>query len=116
MTDAPILDPVHEVTDLENADDFTKKHTPVVTLEPAGDGAVRVTVEVGHLVAHPNLPDHFIQWIALYAGGSEVARFELSAVATAPVVSAVLVVDGGTVLRAVASCNLHGLWAGEAVV
>lgn len=115
MSEAPILDPVNMVTDLDAADDFQKKHTPVLTLEPMDGGGRRAVAEVGRLVAHPNQPDHFIQWIALYAGDSEIVRFDLSPVASAPVVSVVIAVDPGTVVRAVASCNLHGLWAAEVI-
>lgn len=115
MNDAPILGGVHRMEDLETADDFTKKHTPYLTAERDGD-AVRVTVEVGHWVAHPNQSDHFIEWIALMANDAPIARFDLSAVAVSPVVTTVLNLDAGTKLVAVESCNLHGVWAATMTV
>ncbi len=115
MSDAPILSPVNHVADLSAAGDFEKKHTPHLAVEASDDKMV-VTVTVGHEVSHPNQPDHYISWIELYANGAGIARFDLSPVATDPVVSIVVAVDAGTVLRAVAHCNLHGLWAAELTV
>lgn len=115
MSDAPILGGVHTMDDLETADDFTKKHTPYLTAERSGD-AVTVTVEVGHWVAHPNQPDHFIEWIALMANGAPIARFDFSAVAVSPVVTAVVNLDPGTQLVAAESCNLHGVWSAAITV
>jgi len=110
MSDAPILGPINRVTDLEAAGDFEKKHTPYLAVEQMGD-AYLVTVKVGHYVSHPNQPDHFIEWIMLYADEAPIARFDLSAVAVHPSVTAIVAVDPGTTLTAVECCNLHGLWA-----
>ncbi len=115
MSDAPILGPLNRVTDLEAADDFQKKHTPYIVADRVGD-TVKVTVKVGHHVPHPNQPDHFIEWITLYVGDSPIARFDLSPVAVDPEVTAVVRLDAGTVITAVEHCNLHGLWASDAVV
>lgn len=115
MSDAPILGGLHRMEDLESADDFTKKHTPYVAAERDGD-AVTITVKVGHWVSHPNQSDHFIEWIALMANNAPIARFDLSAVAVSPTVTAVLNLDPGTMVTAVESCNLHGIWAADITV
>ena len=112
MSDAPILTATNLVSDIEAASDFEKKHTPHIETK-AVDGGTKVTVNVGHYVAHPNEPDHYIDWIELRVGDAPIARFDLSPVATAPSVSVVVDVDAGTTLRAVEYCNLHGLWAAE---
>jgi superoxide reductase len=114
MSEAPILAGVTSIPDIDTAGDFEKKHTPFVTCERDESG-VRVSVRVGHWVGHPNTPDHFIEWIAIHAGGVPVVRFDLSAVASSPNVSCVLDVDPGTSLTALESCNLHGVWAREFV-
>jgi superoxide reductase len=101
MSDAPILNPLTAVDDYAGADDFVKKHTPLIEVTGAGDKRL-VTITVGKDVPHPNLPDHFIAWIA---------RFELSPVASDPKVSVVVAVDPGTELTAVEYCNLHGLFS-----
>jgi superoxide reductase len=115
MSDAPILGPMNHVTDLDAAGDFERKHTPYVSAESDGD-KVRVTIKVGHYVSHPNQPDHYIQWIMLYAGDAPIARFDFAPVATYPDVCVTVDVDAGTTLRAVEYCNLHGLWAADVEV
>ncbi len=112
MSDAPILEPLNLVTDFDAAGDFEKKHTPYVVAEQV-DGAYKLTVTVGHEVTHPNQADHWIGWIELYVGDAAVARFDLAPVVTAPVVSVLLDLEPGTVVRAVEHCNLHGLGAYE---
>ena len=107
MAEAPI---VTVVKDFAAADDFTKKHTPYITTEPAGN-ATLVKIEVGHDVPHPNGLDHYITFIELYAGTTPIARFDLSPVVTSPATGVVVDLPVGTVLRAVEHCNLHGWWA-----
>ena len=109
MADAPNLT---LVGDFAAADDFTKKHTPFVTVADAS-GKRLVTVEVGHEVPHPNGTDHYITFIELSAGGAPIARFDLAPAVTAPTVSVLVDLPAGTVLRAVEHCNLHGWFAYE---
>jgi len=115
MSDAPVLGGIHRMEDFESADDFTKKHTPHIDCRREGDEYI-VDVAVGYYVAHPNMPDHFFEYIALLADGTPVARFDLSAVVVSPKLTATLVLDPGTKLEARASCNLHGVWAAEITV
>ncbi len=115
MSDAPLLGGVNLITNLDAVTDFERKHTPYITAESV-DGKTRVSVKVGHYVAHPNMADHFIGWITLLVGDAPIARFNLGAVASYPEVSVIVDLDPGTVVRAVESCNLHGLWAAEVTV
>lgn len=82
-------------------DAAAEKHVPVYTVE--GNA---VTVSVGS-VAHPMLPEHYIEWIvleteqgtqrkALVPGEKPQAKFALC--------------DGDRVIAAYAFCNLHNLW------
>ena len=115
MSDAPVLGGLHRMENLDTADDFTKKHTPHI--EAVRDGeTVIVTVAVGYYVSHPNTPDHFIEYIELHANGAPIARFDFSAVAVSPNVTATLTLDPETKLMALESCNLHGIWAAEITV
>lgn len=78
-----------------------EKHVPVVEQQGAN-----ITVKVGS-VAHPMLPEHFIQWIYVETekGGQ---RVNLSP-GEAP--EAHFVLAAGDKLAAVYEyCNLHGLW------
>lgn len=109
MSDAPILAGVNTVADFDSASDFEKKHLPYIECTRDGEKVV-VSVTVGHWVAHPNQPDHFIEWIDVYAAGAPVARLTASAVAVDPTLTCVLNVESGTELSAMENCNLHGLW------
>jgi superoxide reductase len=115
MSEAPVLGGLHRMDDLGTADDFTKKHTPHIDATRDGE-TVTVTASVGHYVPHPNTADHFIEWIELLVGECAVARFDFSAVAVTPKVTATLTLDPETTLTANASCNLHGVWTAETTV
>ncbi len=112
MSDAPILEPLNLVVDFDAAGDFEKKHTPYIVAEQV-DGGHRLTITVGHEVEHPNQPDHWVGWIELLIGDATVTRFDLAPMVAESIVSATLDVEPGTVVRAIAHCNLHGLWAYE---
>jgi superoxide reductase len=112
MADAPLI---MLVSDFAAAGDFEKKHTPFITLEPQGDTVV-VNVEVGHEVSHPNEVGHYITYIQLHAGMTPIARFDFSPEITSPRVCVPVSLPAGTLIRAVAHCNLHGWWASEVVL
>ena len=78
-----------------------EKHVPVVTIE--GD---TVTVKVGS-VAHPMLPEHYIQWIYLLTeqGGE---RKILNPGDTPQ--SVLVMTTSDKFIAAYEYCNLHGLW------
>lgn len=77
-----------------------EKHVPVVS---AADG--KVTVKVGS-VAHPMLPEHFIQWIALETDrGMQRKRLNPG---EAPEAS--FLIGDEKPLAVYEYCNLHGLW------
>ncbi len=108
---------VNKAKDPANMTDLEKKHTPVITVpaEIRAGETVEVTVEVGKLLAHPNEPGHFIEWIDLYANWVFLARLDLSAVTTQPVMKIPVTIPHGIdtlTIRAFERCNLHGVWEG----
>lgn len=115
MNESPILGGVHTVENFDLADDFSKKHTPYVTTMREGD-KVTITVEVGHEVAHPNQPDHWIELIEISAKGAPIASYNFAAGVVQPTVTAMAMLDPGTTVEVTERCNLHGLWKSEAVV
>jgi desulfoferrodoxin-like iron-binding protein len=112
MNDAPVLGGVHRVDDLSTADDFSKKHVPYLAVERDGD-TVSITVEVGHYVAHPNMPDHWIEYIEICANDAPIATYDFASGVVAPKVVALATLDPGTRITAFERCNLHGVWAAE---
>lgn len=103
------------VTDYESADDFTKKHTPLISAKRDGD-KVEVTVEVGRDVPHPNMADHYITFIELYYEMAPIARFDFFPTVSWPKVTVACALPEGAKLTALEHCNLHGVWTCEAVV
>jgi len=106
---------VKVIKDPANPTDFEKKHTPVIKApDTVTPGEVfTVTVEVGKVVPHPNEVGHFIQWVELYSGDTFLARVDLTPVMTDPVVTVPVRLGHGHTLKAVARCNLHGVWVGH---
>ena len=82
-------------------DAAAEKHVPAYTVE----GNV-VKVQVGE-VAHPMIPEHFIEWVSLQTKhGNQRKALVLG---SAPEVS--FMVEADDEVEAVyAYCNLHGLW------
>ncbi len=81
----------------------TEKHLPVVDVQ--GD---TVVVTVGS-VAHPMLPEHFIQWIYLETDKG----FQLKYLNPGEKPEAVFVLNNEKPVTAYELCNLHGLWKTE---
>jgi len=78
-----------------------EKHVPYVTKE---NGKIKVAVGS---VPHPMIPEHYIQWIAIAAGG----RLEFKYLK--PGEEPVAVFDGAESGTAYEYCNLHGLWKAD---
>ncbi len=82
-------------------DAAAEKHVPVCEV----NGNL-VTVKVGE-VAHPMLPAHYIEWVAIQTTGGNQRK--TLAPGSEPVVTFALC-EGEELLAAYAYCNLHSLW------
>lgn len=85
------------------SDGATEKHVPVVTI--TGDN---VEVVIGS-VAHPMLPEHFIQWIYLATENGGQIKKLIPGVEP----KASFIVKNDKPLAVYEHCNLHGLWKAE---
>lgn len=83
------------------SDGAREKHVPVYEVK---DNIVHV--KVGE-VAHPMIPEHYIEWIVLQTKNG-VQRKELNPVDKPEACFALC--DGDEVEAVYAYCNLHGLW------
>ena len=83
-----------------------EKHVPVPTYDAAKN---EVHVSVGS-VAHPMTEEHLINWVMLVTKRG-TQRIDLTPT-DAPTVTFRLA-DGDAPVRALAYCNLHGLWQAE---
>ena len=86
---------------VNSTDGAYEKHVPVIETK---DGVT--TIKVGS-VAHPMLPEHFIQFIA--AVGDDTVSIKYLKPGEAPAYT--LTTDGG--IKAYEYCNLHGFWVGK---
>ena len=110
MNESPVLGGVHSVEDIETADDFSKKHVPY-RLGSARWRLVMITVEVGTRVAQPNMPDHWIEYIAVMANGAPILTVDYAAGVVAPTFVAKAMLDPGTkvaAFEALPTCTASG--------
>ena len=111
--DEDILCGVNLAKNRADLTDLEKKHIPVID---AADNVKRgesfqVNVEVGSLLAHPNEPAHFIEWIELYCGDTFLGRTQYSGGASYPqAVFKVKLNHAHGPLKARGKCNIHGIW------
>lgn len=101
---------------MDQASDLGKKHLPVIAApkKVKKGEQFEITVEVGKLLAHPNEPGHFIQFIELYCGDTYLARMDFTAKSTFPIMKTRVSLDHAHgKLRAFERCNLHGVWENE---
>ncbi|MBR6872546.1 MAG: desulfoferrodoxin Dfx [Ruminococcus sp.] len=91
-----------ELTELiaGTTDAAKEKHVPVYEVKEG-----TVSVKVGD-VAHPMLPEHFIEWVAVKTDKGLYFKFLKAGDAPA----ADFALAGETVEAVYAYCNLHGLW------
>ena len=89
------------------------KHSPLVTLKEKKDAKgytlVEITVGQGGII-HPSTPDHWIDFIELYADDKLVGKSTLEPEISRGAASFALKLDNVKVLKAKAGCNLHGIW------
>jgi len=88
------------------------KHSPLVTLkekDAKGYTLVEITVGQGGII-HPSTPDHWIDFIELYADDKLVGKSTLEPEISRGAASFALKLDNVKVLKAKAGCNLHGIW------
>ncbi|AAL81405.1 superoxide reductase [Pyrococcus furiosus DSM 3638] len=107
-----------------------EKHVPVIEYEREGE-LVKVKVQVGKEIPHPNTTEHHIRYIELYflpegenfvyqvgrveftAHGESVNGPNTSDVYTEPIAYFVLKTKKKGKLYALSYCNIHGLWENE---
>jgi superoxide reductase len=102
-----------------------EKHVPTIRL-PAGAKAnqeFEIEVLVGDKVPHPNLIEHHISWIRIFAevdgrafNPVQLAYVEFEPVVAEPKVKLRIRLDKPAKIVAQAFCNLHGLWESSAEI
>ena len=88
------------------------KHSPLVTIkekDAKGYTFVEITVGQGGII-HPSTPDHWIDFIELYADDKLVGKNSLEPEISRGATSFAVKLDNVKTLKAKAGCNLHGIW------
>ena len=88
------------------------KHSPQVTVkdkDAKGYTLVEITIGQGGII-HPSTPDHWIDFIELYADDKLVGKSALEPEISRGAASFALKLDNVKVLKVKAGCNLHGIW------
>ena len=88
------------------------KHSPLITLgakDAKGYTMVEILVGQGGII-HPSTPDHWIDFIELYADGKLVGKSTLEPEISRGAASFALKLDKVKTLKARSGCNLHGIW------
>ena len=91
------------------------KHTPQITLkEKDAKGYTAVEITIGQSgIIHPSTPDHWIDFIELYADGKLVGKSVLEPEISRGMSLFAVKLDGVKKLQAKAGCNIHGIWESE---
>ncbi|MFH1862909.1 MAG: desulfoferrodoxin family protein, partial [bacterium] len=73
-----------------------------------------VKITIGKELTHPNEGAHFVQWIELYYNEVLIGRTELTPTIYDMPVTMRIKLNKSCILKALARCNLHGIWEGKA--
>jgi superoxide reductase len=111
-----LFEGINRPADPANKTDLEKKHISTIEV-PASVKAGEpfdVTITVGKELAHPNEGGHFIQWVELYYNDVLIGRTELIPTIYEMPLTMRIKLSKSCTLRALARCNLHGIWEGTA--
>ena len=114
---------------IQSADWKSEKHVPVIDAPETvkADEMVKVVVQVGKEIAHPNTVEHHIRWIHVYFTPDDgkftydLGKFTFESHGEGPVSTHSAAAfhfktnKSGT-LNAVSYCNIHGLWESSKAV
>lgn len=98
--------------------DFELKHLPQITVKEKdanGYTTVEITIGQGGII-HPSTPDHWIDFITLYADDKLVGKSTLEAEISRGVAAFAVKLDNVKTLTSKAGCNLHGIWTASATL
>lgn len=95
-----------------------EKHVPVIHAPEtvkAGE-FFPITIAIGEEVPHPNLAEHHIKWMQVFAHyeGSKnpvhIATFDWAPIFVDPKITFNMRLDKPATIYALSYCNIHGVW------
>lgn len=94
------------------------KHTPQITIKEKdanGYTTIEITIGQGGII-HPSTPDHWIDFISLYADDKLIGKSTLEPEISRGVAAFAVKLDSVKKLTSKAGCNLHGIWTATVTV
>jgi superoxide reductase len=106
---------IMHIKDIKQPTKGELKHTPEIKVgEKNAKGFTKVEITLGsHGIIHPSTDNHWIDFIELYADGKLVDRVLFSAGKAMGYAAYNVKLDNVKKLKAVAGCNVHGIWENE---
>ncbi|CAA6811172.1 MAG: Twin-arginine translocation pathway signal protein [uncultured Sulfurovum sp.] len=107
-----------KVQDPAKPTDHELKHLPQITIkEKDAKGYTVVEILLGQKgIIHPSTPNHWIDFIELYADDKLVGKNVLEADISSGATLFSVKLDGVKTLTSHAGCNLHGIWTASVKV
>jgi len=104
---------INRAKDPSNLQGHEKGHVPIIFApeEVKAGEPFEVEVQVGENM-HEMIPEHYIDWVDLYAGDIFLTKVLLTPNFTQAKFKVTLTLAQSSTLRAIEHCNLHGLWEG----
>lgn len=111
-----LFEGINRPADPANMTDLEKKHVSIIDVPVSVKASepFDVKITVGKELAHPNEGGHFIQWVELYYNDVLIGRTELTPTIYEMPLTVRIKLGKSCTLRALARCNLHGIWEGTA--
>jgi len=96
-----------------------EKHVPIIKIPEKikANEEFEVIINVGEKVPHPNVIEHHIKWIQIFAiiegrvfNPAHIATFDFEPTFSEPKIKFRMKLDKSATLVALKYCNLHGVW------
>ena len=98
--------------DPENPTDHEYKHTPDITFGDTDEkGNVMVKITIGQKgIIHPALAEHWVDQLDVYVNDIKKIGLEFGNGGIRAFGNFYLAINKGDTIKAVAACNIHGIW------
>jgi len=99
------------IADPEHPTKAELKHTPEIKINKIDDDFYKVDITIGSQgIIHPTTPEHWIDFIRLYANGELVGEVNFEPGKARGYASFIVKNNNLQTLKAESGCNLHGIW------
>ncbi len=98
--------------DPENPTDHEYKHTPDITFGDTDEkDNVMVKITIGQKgIVHPALAEHWVDLLQVYVNDTKKIELEFGNGGIRAYGNFYLAINKGDTIKAVAACNIHGIW------